>query len=868
MSQCALESIDAAVIQTLSEIALPVLYDAFNRQRLDCMNFCSLNLLGLLEDSSGIYDSFVRSPEERIKLIGLHRYRQLERLLNRAFRQMMIGISNTLDRTDHDRAAIEVLFNRGANLGQIHDLTFGLSDMHPAGCVTGIQFQCGLRLIYKPRNLHAEEAFGQFANWLDGHLNVGFRLPTVLMRDAYGFVEFIDSFPQNDPSSANRFNYRLGCLFGAGYILNMSDFHYENVIQHGEYPVLIDLETVCQPRRHRSTCDAIQLGDESVLQVGFLPVWNVNGENKAISISILGVHTEGAGLERRTVLHSGTDVMTVRMIPVENAELSTLGLSGPALTCTSFLNGFTKTLECVLSERTFLQSSHSPLSFFHGADVRIVLRDTRTYARTLRILSDHTNAQDTEVLEKCLRSPTTGLKGNWPPPDLAEYFYSRERRALLQYVIPRFTTQAHDATLVGDGLDVHRSHLHEPGLDVIDERLNQLTPDFIKLQQQIILAAVQVHDISDKSGDKIKLDISCDHIETQLFMEHAAQIGRQICGDAIQGQDGSIAWIGSERVGTSGRYRLGLVDASLYNGSLGIAVFLAALFDATQEQVFKTIARTALDQAIGWIPALSRPGLGSGHASYLYVLPLVSAWLKDDSYLRYGGSVMGVLKGGLTQRLDSCDVLDGAAGIVLAALKWHQLQQDDESREIARGYGWAIVNAGNRLKELPEHGFAHGMPGVKTALQRLSDLTGFPKTNLECDRTSEGFSFSEQMAQSWCNGTIGTLMAMQSKAGSVIDEVDVLARRGFFVDHVCCGLFGAVELLVDNFVEASSPASLTAARALAAKRIANYKFKWKVLPGQTAPIPQPGFFQGLAGIGYTLLRLGMPTRYPSILSVR
>lgn len=42
------------------------------------------------------------------------------------------------------------------------------------------------------------------------------------------------------------FYIRAGVLAAAAYILGIGDLHYENIIAHGEFPVIVDVETLFQ----------------------------------------------------------------------------------------------------------------------------------------------------------------------------------------------------------------------------------------------------------------------------------------------------------------------------------------------------------------------------------------------------------------------------------------------------------------------------------------------------------------------------------------------------------------------------------------------------------------------------------------------
>lgn len=47
---------------------------------------------------------------------------------------------------------------------------------------------------------------------------------------------------------AQRFAFNGGVLYGLASLLNASDLHFENIVAHGERPVVVDCETLSQPR--------------------------------------------------------------------------------------------------------------------------------------------------------------------------------------------------------------------------------------------------------------------------------------------------------------------------------------------------------------------------------------------------------------------------------------------------------------------------------------------------------------------------------------------------------------------------------------------------------------------------------------------
>ncbi|MFD1051544.1 DUF4135 domain-containing protein, partial [Kibdelosporangium lantanae] len=100
--------------------------------------------------------------------------------------------------------------------------------------------------------------------------------PPVLLRDDYGWSGFVEHRDCADAAGANAFYWRTGALLALLYTFCATDVHLENLIAQGEYPVLIDLESLFHsavPGRadqlwHDPAADLLSNG---VMAVGLLP---------------------------------------------------------------------------------------------------------------------------------------------------------------------------------------------------------------------------------------------------------------------------------------------------------------------------------------------------------------------------------------------------------------------------------------------------------------------------------------------------------------------------------------------------------------------------------------------------------------------
>jgi lantibiotic modifying enzyme len=87
------------------------------------------------------------------------------------------------------------------------------------------------------------------------------------------------------------------------------------------------------------------------------------------------------------------------------------------------------------------------------------------------------------------------------------------------------------------------------------------------------------------------------------------------------------------------------------------------------------------------------------------------------------------------------------------------------------------------------------------------------------------------------------------------------------VDHLCCRNLGRVDVLLEAARRLRRRALGEAAprRAAGLVRIADTAGSFQLFANLPRGVYNPGLFQGMAGIGYELLRLAAPEALPSIL---
>ena len=109
--------------------------------------------------------------------------------------------------------------------------------------------------VGKPRSLAMDEAYRKFLLWTCENIDMPYWWNEVWNRGDYGWCGLVTSTPCKSDNEMKRYYERNGILLCVSYLLGSGDIHYENLIAHGEYPVVIDLELAVGSRGENISSD-------------------------------------------------------------------------------------------------------------------------------------------------------------------------------------------------------------------------------------------------------------------------------------------------------------------------------------------------------------------------------------------------------------------------------------------------------------------------------------------------------------------------------------------------------------------------------------------------------------------------------------
>lgn len=669
---------------------------------------------------------------------------------------------------------------------------------------------------------------------------------------------------------------------------------------------------------------------DSILQTGLFPQWAVSRSD--LMTFDVGGWTGGdqpATLPTaKQWCHINTDDMALmpREVRIE-ASRNVPRIDGERqpvwdhLDC--FRIGFLQMYSVLREHRAELLAPEGPLRSFFTGEVRVILRDTQVYASLLDECLDPRCLKSgvawsmklESLLRPLLKSDERRAWGRFADQEIA---------ALDQLDIPRLTTTC-DGEFRGGVLD----GLPQPAcIEQAHDRIRLLDDGRdLNLQTSLIGELLSSRSGRDVPTPSISLPApsSCGSDNDSLFVAEAQSLGELILRHSIRDRSGDLFWLGgvaASRNTHEGRLEFGVNDLALYEGRAGTALFFAALFHATGDRRHAIAARETLRPLVDRLKCpegrkrlVQELPLGGtlGIGSLVYCLCRCGEFLGLQDLINAAERLTSEIPKAQIANDKDLDLMKGAAGLVASLVTASQVSGRTLFLDRAVEAGErllssrTVTSSGRRAWQIPTEdrpltGFSHGASGIAHALLELSEASGRSRFR---DAATEAIEFENEHFISeagnwadlrklngkesrdqrtltmWCNGAVGIGLSrvhagrLCAAPASWHEDTERAIATGSNesaspLDHCCCGQFGRIELLISAASVLQQPERLEAARTLAAStlnRAADGGYRISTGDAVRAAV-SPAFFTGLAGIGYQLLRLSDPDRFPSVLALQ
>ena len=176
-------------------------------------------------------------------------------------------------------------------------------DIHFGKCVMTVDFDCGKRLYYKPRNADNEQFLVDYICFLSTlGLKIKLRIPEFKnYKDHSWHIHKTYGSELNDRSDLTTYYHNWGVLLCAFYFLNSQDIIPDNILFSDNQPCILDCEALINsPIPYQDTTPLVQYIQNSVIRTGILPDWMFSKieERNRISSVLFKFNTENLHLPR------------------------------------------------------------------------------------------------------------------------------------------------------------------------------------------------------------------------------------------------------------------------------------------------------------------------------------------------------------------------------------------------------------------------------------------------------------------------------------------------------------------------------------------------------------------------------------------
>lgn len=833
-------------------------------------------------------------------------YPEMVRLFHIKIRNALSFFRKIITDTAENIGKIEAAVNNGKKLGRLMGIITGSGDTHNGGqSVARLIFENEKIVIYKPHSLKIDLAYNKVmekVNDISESFGYGrFYLTRSFTAGESGWTEYISNSSEPDSiEEVRNYHRKLGILSCLLYILSAGDMHSENIIAMNESPVIIDLETVIQPRIVIEGSDIEKKVRDRIINSvkGTLvfPTHIVNNRNgKTIELGGIGnveeqesafdsnfiasIETDDVKLEKR----ASKIALNPNVLTKDNKRINAVDYFA------ELCDGFSQMYRYILENR----ESFGKLlcESFGDCLVRVIYRSTWIYGQLLDI-SYHPDLLGNSV-DRLICLHRLGLGESDSGITAAEIADMRNGD------IPMFQINSDSR---GTELSEQALYSLSP-LENICEKLRSLSETDLRCQLMVIKSCFSI--ISDNHTDYRYTVEANAGVSDNEYSEHIRLLCDKLFSNAIIGKRDDkdcCTWLGCIE-NNFGIIECQDVGDSLYYGRSGIAFALYCAYICTGEEEYLRKADMAIEITLAGLEAEDLSyipwGAYDGIAGILLLLVFCREKFGRTEYDRYIRKILSHISD-RDNFAEKTDILGGTAGILNVLTYICDTLSDEKIRnKSAEIIKKTTVDLYNRIRcgEAEEKhfvGYAHGEAGIISALVGSSKYADIP----DIAQFAEDFLKEQNKAYSdkdnnwsrlieepnrfnygWCHGAAGILLSRASlydngvRTETVITDLrnslkavkEQCFGRNYCLCHGDAGnlliLRFAAQVLGDTALKNEAEANLS---LMLNEKIIPAAKEGRLLSGYD----DNGLFCGIAGLIYAICKFKSYDAIPDIMGFR
>ena len=667
-------------------------------------------------------------------------YPAWEEALLRATEYFIRNVKEIIQHLRKDRKSLNAEFFSRDRFDKIRRITGSGSDTHCENrIVYCVELDNGRRIYHKSRVNTGVRFFNALYASVCEEIGLSFHINPSLTGDGYVWEnEAVYAECANAQEVQNYF-VRLGIILSICHLCHGGDMHYENMIASGEFPMIIDFETLVQmvpePMPENGPTASQIIGD-SVLPIGILPFYGSRSQNFNADFSgLCGGGKQVMDIRVPIIENPGKSTMCIAYKYGETGEkMNRVRLNGeyvqPQDHMDALERGYTAGYRYILEHPNKLLEL---TSLMEGAMYRQLFRNTQEYHMILD-LSYHPEfmrelGKRREFLENALTTPLFEERLR---------ILKQEIEDMLKGDVPYFQFEMSTGDLYNSKGEKLEHFFETSGMEFLKSRIMNRCEEDLKLQKQFMEIALRYSQVEELTKLYETVDGTGNIGRDALAL--CCRIADEICEHHLDVSD-RILWMNTRimMTGVDKRhtYFMELSDRYLYEGTMGMAVFMAAFLKICPEHKIRYIYQRIVEDLFEytnseWTSDGKITGAFLGEGSIVYGYQLLYAITKEKHFLEYAkkhcNKVIQIVDTDIQH-----DLVGGNAGAILVYLNMYDLDQNEEYLKMARmagdhlihhavnteqGVGWKNISNDGLLG-----GFAHGCAGIMYALARLASYT-------------------------------------------------------------------------------------------------------------------------------------------------